>query len=900
MKRLFIGIWALFIALSMSAMDIFNLTVEYRNSPLALETAHPRFGWKLLADVQGDRQTAYRIVVSAAGKEIWNSGKMASDRSQLIPYGGKALQPSTRYRWQVTVWDAQGKATENEAYFETAPVFSANTKWIGAITREDAHLPEGRRDFHVPSLKNEKQRAVFEAIHPLALRSICLRRPFVINKPVEKAMAYVSGLGHYLFSVNGKRVSNDIFAPVWSDYDKTVYYNTYSVDSLLTGGENTVGILLGNGFYNTVGDRYHKLWVSFGPPTLFFELHIFYTDGSREIITSDERWKYDLSPITFNDIFGGEDYDARMEQKGWDKPAFDDRNWKPAVIQSSPKGIFRSQEMTAIRRMEHFGAVSMTKIDTSYVLDMGQNLSGYPSIKVFGKKGQTVKLTVGELLNRETGLVSQKSTGSPHTYTYTLKGEGIEEWHPEFSYYGFQYIQIDGADVLSSTGEDKPLLMDVKSCFIYNSTNEAGYFESSNELFNKVHNLIQNAVKSNMQAVFTDCPHREKLGWLEETHLNGPVLLYNYDMTRLFPKIMRDIADGQRSNGLIPSIVPEYVVFGDDFSDSPEWGSAGVIIPWMYYRFYGDNRLIIQYYDVMKKYVDYLGTKADNHILSHGLGDWYDYGDHPAGYSKNSPIEVSATSHYYYAARLTAKAAEMLHKSKDFKTYNTLALRIKEAFNNRFFNRETCQYANGSQFCNAVAIFMEIVEPQYKQAVLDNLKADIRQRGYRLTTGDVGNRYLFMALALNGENELMYKMHNHEEVPGYGYQVKMGVTTLTEQWDPNRGNSWNHFMMGQIDEWFFRSLAGIEPETPGFKTFTVQPQTVDDLTYVKASHKTLYGDIKVEWKRENGRFHLSVTVPVNTQASIVLPDGKKHKTGSGTYRFECPDLSFPEINNNTK
>jgi hypothetical protein len=291
----------------------------------------------------------------------------------------------------------------------------------------------------------------------------------------------------------------------------------------------------------------------------------------------------------------------------------------------------------------------------------------------------------------------------------------------------------------------------------------------------------------------------------------------------------------------------------------------------------------------MKKYVDYLGTKADNYILSHGLGDWYDYGDHPAGHSRNSPIEVSATSHYYYVAHLTAQAAEMLKQTKDFKTYHTLSLRIREAFNNRFFNRETRQYANGSQFCNAVALFMEIVEPPYKQAVLENLKADIRQRGFRLTTGDVGNRYLFMALALNGENELLYQMHNHEEVPGYGYQVKMGVTTLTEQWDPNRGNSWNHFMMGQIGEWFFRSLAGIEPTTPGFQTFSICPQTVGDLNYVKAGYETLYGTIHVEWKRENGRFHLSVSVPVNTRATIVLPDGKKHETGSGTYQFESAD-----------
>jgi hypothetical protein len=269
------------------------------------------------------------------------------------------------------------------------------------------------------------------------------------------------------------------------------------------------------------------------------------------------------------------------------------------------------------------------------------------------------------------------------------------------------------------------------------------------------------------------------------------------------------------------------------------------------------------------------------------LGDWYDYGEHRAGYSKNSPIEVSATSHYYYSACLLANAAKMLGKTSDEKKYTALANDIRKSFNDKFFNKDTRQYGTGSQFCNAVAIFMGIVEPQYKQAVMENLKADIRAHGNRLTTGDVGNRYLFQALALNGENELMYLMNNHDDAPGYGFQLKFGVTTLTEQWDPRKGNSWNHFMMGQIDEWFFRSLAGIEPSAPGFKEFTIQPHVTGDLTYIKADHETLYGTIIVEWKRENSRFHLSVNIPVNTKATVILPNGTSQQAESGKWEFEC-------------
>ena len=310
------------------------------------------------------------------------------------------------------------------------------------------------------------------------------------------------------------------------------------------------------------------------------------------------------------------------------------------------------------------------------------------------------------------------------------------------------------------------------------------------------------------------------------------------------------------------------------------------MVPWLYYRFYGDNSLLVKYFDVMKGYVDHMTSRSADYIVSHGLGDWYDYGEHRAGFSKNSPVEVSATAHYYYGAHLVAEAAKMLNKKQDEKKYRTLANNIKQAFNNKFFDKETKQYGSGSQFCNAVAIFMGIVEPLNKAAVMENLKADIRKHGNRLTTGDVGNRYLFQALALNGENELMYLMHNHMDAPGYGFQINFGVTTLTEQWDPRKGASWNHFMMGQIDEWFFRSLAGIQPSLSGFKEFTINPQPVGDLEWVKTNHETLYGNISVEWKKENGKFYLSVEVPVNTKATVILPDGRKENINSGKFNFE--------------
>jgi len=884
-KRFYILLTVLsFAGCSASGLTVQKTTCEMQENPIVISVDKPRFGWELISTKQGDAQKAYRIMVSSnyealknGDADMWDSRKIRSGQSQLVEYSGKPLNPGQKYYWTVLVWDARGKPTNISeiASFSLAP---SNEKlkasWIGAITKAESHLPEGR-NWHVPSFKNKTVSDAWKAIDTLALRSVQLRKALNIKKELNSAIVYISGLGHYELSLNGKKVGNSEFDPLWSDYDKTVYYVAYDVKGILNRGENVIGVILGNGFYNAVGNRYNKIWVSFGPPTLFLQMELTYTDGSKETILSDKSWKYSLSPITFNNIYGGENYDARLEQKGWSNTGFtENTNWNPVVVQEAPHGLLRPQTAPSIKVMKSYPVKSVNKIAPGVcVLNMGQNLSGYPQIKVKGEKGSVIRLTVGELL-ADDGRVSQKRSGGPYYYEYTLKGAGEETWSPKFSYYGFQYIQINGADLYTAeAGSNRPVITDVKSLFVYNSTEETGTFTCSNDLFNRAHVLIQNAVKSNFQAVFTDCPHREKLGWLEEDHLNGPGLFFNYNLTGFIPKLVQDMQDAQNPNGLVPSIVPEYVVFGDDFSDSPEWGMASIVVPWLYYEYYGDVSLIRKAYPMMKRYLDHLTNRSDSGIVSHGLGDWYDYGTHPAGFAKNSPVAISATSHYYSCINYMVRSAELLGNKADAATYAKLGEYVKQAYNKKFFNTETRQYATGSQFSNAVSLYMGLVEPENRKAVLDNLVADIRNHGNRLTTGDIGNRYLFQTLAENGLNELMYTMNNHYEAPGYGYQLQYGVTTLTEQWDPKRGSSWNHFMMGQIDEWFYKSLAGIQAdmEQPGFKHFFVKPVMVGDMTYVKATHKCLYGTIGVSWKKAKGSFELEVQVPVNTSATVVLP-----------------------------
>ena len=916
-------------------ITISRLTCEMQEGLVVVEGS-PRLGWVMESPENGTRQSAYEIDIREAftGRSVWNSGKVYSSQSQLVSTKGADIRPdnSFNYSWRVRVWDETDTPSEwsSEAKFRAVPERLSSGQWIGAITRQNAHLPEGRK-FHGGELKKPEVKAAWEAVDTLAKKSICLRRTFQVGdateggtnrkpgKKIVEATAYVCGLGFYEFSLNGKKVGNSEFAPLWSDYDKTVYYNTYDVTEQLRRGENVVGILLGNGFYNVQGGRYRKLQISFGPPTLLFELVINYEDGTCTTVHSDNDWKYDFSPVTFNCIYGGEDYDARREQKGWNQIGFDDSHWRPVVIQEAPKGILRPQMAAPVKIMERYDIQKVTKLNveqvasasvstkrtvdpSAFVLDMGQNLAGFPEITVRGKRGQKVTLIVAEALTEE-GACNQRQTGRQHYYEYTLKGEGDETWHPRFSYYGFRYIQVEGAVLKGQKNPQKlPVLKNIQSCFVYNSARKVSTFESSNRIFNAAHRLIGKAVRSNMQSVFTDCPHREKLGWLEQVHLNGPGLLYNYDLTAYAPQIMQNMADAQHSNGAMPTTAPEYVVFEgpgmDAFAESPEWGGSLVIFPFMYYETYGDDSLIKKYYPNMRRYVDYLKTRAEMGILSFGLGDWYDYGDFRAGFSRNTPVPLVATAHYYMTVMFLIKAAKMVGNDFDIHYYTSLAHEILASFNKCFLNKETAQYGTGSQCSNALPLFLQMTQDSDEQGsyqpdakldekVLMNLIKDVEAHGNRLTTGDVGNRYLIQTLARNGQHELIYKMFNHEEAPGYGFQLKFGATTLTEQWDPRQGSSWNHFMMGQIDEWFFNSLVGIRPSTT-YQKFIIAPQPVGDLKYVKASYETLYGTIVVDWTSQNGIFTLNISVPVNTTAVVYLPGEKEPKEiQSGTYQLVC-------------
>lgn len=785
-------------------------------------------------------------------------------------------------------------------------------QWIGAITDEDAHIPSNR-DYIGTGTVNAKGKPDWKATAPLSRQSIWLKKEMKLPADVYKATMKIVGLGFYELSINRQKVTDAVFAPLWSDYDKTVFYNTYDVTALLKKGKNQLSVLLGNGFYNEQGGRYTKMKVSYGPPTLYCSLEIELKNGRTVCIVSDGSWKYSPSSITFNSIYGGEDEDARITS-----------SWKPVVIQKGPRGILRQQMAQPVKMMEYFGVKSRHQLTPqqiakasnakhpipagTFVLDMGQNLAGFPQIKVSGKAGQQVRLYLSETLTAQ-GTCNQKQSGSPYYLTYTLSGKGeksadgkrIETWHPHFTYYGYRYIQVEGAVMKGDENPDgKPVIEDIQSCFVYNSAAKIGNFECSNPMFNRAYQIIDRAIRSNWQAVWTDCPHREKLGWLEQDWLNGEGLVYNYDCRSMIEQTMQNIADAQHANGAVPTTAPEYIYFKgkwlDPFAESPEWGGALVALPFLYLQHYGDDRMVKKYAPQMFRYVDYLQSKDSCRILKQGLGDWYDYGKGRSGFSQNTPMPLVATAHYYLWVKLTQKAAAMSGKTAEANRYAILASEILQAFQKEFLHVEKAAsseksssdavekiyYGSGSQASNAIPLALDMVPSQYRKQVLQHLVDDIHAHHDRLTTGDVGNRYLFQALLENGYADLWYKMLAHDDVPGYGFQIKKGMTTLTEQWNPEMGASMNHFMMAHINNHFLPDIVGIRIEQG---RLIIAPQPMGDLTWAKGSTRLSDGkQVAVAWKKlADGKIEVTVDTDNDIEYEIKI-DYDETEHNDGTYR----------------
>lgn len=863
-------------------ISISKIQCNYKVSPIGVSNP-VRFNWVISSDQRKQYQSAYQILISDNKEDIdndkgniWDSEIVKSGTSVGILKDDLNLQPGKRYYWKVKIWDKNNvpSAWSKPGSFITGlfqPEDWDKAQWISMEEMDDSLLL-------VPGMptwgKNTKNIATRRPIVPM------FRKEFSLNKKIKSAFLFISGLGQYKAWVNGSQVSSDFLSPGWTHYQKTCLYNIYDITDLVEKGDNAIGVVVGNGFYNINNERYRKMLITYGMPKMIAKIMITYTDGSIESVVSGKDWKVTSSPITFTSIYGGENYDARLEQEDWDQPDFDDKAWRKVLLAKAPGGKLIAETTYPVKVMETFSPKRVVETGKdSFMIDFGQNASGIFKIKVKGNKGDTVTIVPSELIN-EDNTAFQRFTGSPHYYQYILKGDGVETWQPRFSYYGFRYVQVYGAQPTDFYKDrNKPKLLDITMLHTYNSAPHTGSFWCSNELFNQIDTLIRYGMQSNIQSLISDCPHREKLGWIEQTYLLGGSLQYNFDMYHLFSKLVRDMMDTQRKSGLIGSTAPEFIVFGDDFTDSPEWGSAIVQIPWLIYKLYGDISLVNEAWDSMLAYMNYLDSKAENNILSYGLGDWYDLGPNPPGWSQLSPIATTATAIYYDDYMVLAKIARHLYKKSESKEFLKKAEEIKNAYNKLLFDPKNSIYGRGSQTSMAIPLSMGIVEEQYREKVLQNLVDSILLNNKALTTGDIGYHYLIDALTRGNQSQLIYDMNNRFDVPGYGYQIRKGATALTESWDALREKSNNHMMLGHIEEWFYTGLGGIRQVmcSEAYKNIIIDPTFVSGLEEVKTKYNSPHGTIKSAWKNEAGEITMKVSIPVNTTAKVYLPSGDTSK-----------------------
>lgn len=870
--------------------SVYNLRCEQEENPLGIETLQPRFSWQIQAQQRNFEQSAWQILVADSPEKlqidngnIWNSGKNKSSASVLVPFKGKGLEAGQVYYWKVKTWDKEGNASPWSLIHQFSMGLLSekdwsNAKWIALEKdKKDEIVTTGLHGLtNVDRILKGKKTGMYYLPQ--------FRKEFAVQKTVKRAVAYVSGLGHFDMFLNGNKVYNHFLDPGWTKYDKCALYVSFDITAQLKQGQNAVGVMVGNGFFNIPRERYFKLLASYGAPRLLMKIQIDYTDGNTQTVVTDTDWKVTESPVTYSSIYGGEDYDANKEQEGWMQPGFDDHTWNKA-LDTGWKTQLLSQRSAPLTVRDQIPTVRLFKTKQGqWVYDLGQNFSGIIRLSLHAKNTHPVKLYPAELLNPDS-TVNQSASGAPFWFGYIPKGKGIENWQPQFTYYGFRYVQVEGAIPTGQPNPDGlPEIIEITGLHTCNSAENVGSFHCSKPLFNQIYELIDWAIRSNMASVLTDCPHREKLGWLEEAHLMQYSVQYRYNLAQLYEKTFNDMRSTQADNGMIPTIAPELVEFEGGFKDTPEWGSTFIISPWYIYQWYGDTRLIETYYPDMQRYIGYLSSKANNHIIAYGLGDWFDIGPKPPGEAQLTSNGVTATAIYYYDVTLMEKMAGLLGKPDDARKYRELAVRIKQAFNQTYWNPVTRKYDRNSQAANAVALYMGLTTPENRQQVFENLIADIHGRNNALTAGDVGYRYVLRALEAGGASDVIYDMNCKYDSPGYGWQLAHGATALTESWQAYGFVSNNHFMLGHLMEWLFSGLGGIRQreDSFGFKHIVIHPEPVGDIREARTTYQSPYGLIVSDWKDNNNEFTIRVEVPANSQASVYLPSANtEYITESG-------------------
>jgi alpha-L-rhamnosidase len=858
-----------------------GLKTEYLVNPIGLDNPNPRFTWQMADARKGAKQTAYRILLSTDSMELfkssgqlWNTGWVKSERT-LITYDGPLLKPFTKYYWQVELADQDGKQSRllKAASFETGMMDMRN--WKGTWIADSENIQTKPAPY--------------------------FRKVLETGKKIKSARAYIAAAGLYELSINGVKIGNHRMDPMYTRYDRRTLYVTYDVTKAMVTGKNAIGVLLGNGWYNhqstAVWDFHKAPWRN--RPAFCLDLRITYEDGSAETVTSDKSWKTALSPIVFNSIYTAEHYDARLEKTGWNTVNFDDSAWKNVINRSAPSGNIVAQALHPIRNVEEIAVKNLKKFnDTTYVFDLGRNISGVSKITVKGAAGTVLRLKHGERLyangrvdlsNIDVHYRPTDDTDPFQTDILTLSGNGEETFMPHFNYKGFQYVELSSS---------APVELSKKSMvgyFMHSDVPVIGNVKSSEPVINKIWYATNNSYLSNLFGYPTDCPQREKNGWTGDAQIAIETGLYNFDGITVYEKWLADHRDEQQPNGVLPSIIPTDG-WGYEWGNGPDWTSTIAIIPWNVYLFYGDQKLLADCYENIKKYVNHIDEGYPSGLTSWGLGDWVPV-------KSKSPVELTSTCYYYADALILAKTAKILGKTEDYEKYMLLAAKIKDAFNAKYLHKETGIYAEGVQTELSVPLYWGIVPDEYKAKVAESLAKRVAADGFHLDVGLLGTKAILNALSENGYADIAYKIAAQKTYPSWGWWMENGATTLYENWpiDAKSDISMNHIMFGEIGAWLYKGIAGIrpDPDSPGFKNVILEPHFVAGLDHFEARHTGPYGDILSSWKRKGGGISYQVEIPANATASVILPaeknlkvylDGKAIAGGtahlpSGTYTF---------------
>lgn len=844
-------------ALQHARLGVSGLRVEYFTSPMGIDAPRPRLSWRITSTERDTEQGAYQVQVSRGDHLLWDSGRRSSDASVFVPYQGPPLESRTRYVWRVRVWDTQGRASP----------WSGNGSWETGLLQPSDWTAEWISTAPSPT-------------DSVSGPSPLLRRAFHVSGAVASARLYATSLGLYEAYLNGQRVGDRLFAPGWTSYHRRLQYQTYDVTTLLSPGDNAIGVVLGDGWYrgnlgfsgrrNVYGKRLGSR----------LQLEIRYRDGRTERVVSDAQWKATAGPIMASDIYGGETYDARQERSGWAAVPFDDRDWARVVLLDPPTAKLVAAESPPVRRVAEFRPIAIRRAPSSEtVFDLGQNFTGWARLKVRGPAGTVVTMRFAEVLDRDGNLYTANLRRAGQTDRYTLRGGNEEVYEPHFTFHGFRYVGVTGLPAQPDTGT-------ITGIAVSSDLAKTGTFETSDSLLNQLQRNIVWGQRSNFLDVPTDCPQRdERLGWTGDAQVFAPTAAFNMDVSGFFSKWLADVAADQDPSGSLPWVIPD--VLGADSaheSGTAGWSDAAVIVPWTMYVAYGDRELLERQYPSMRAWVEFERRRAGANLIwrpGWQFGDWLAlHSDDPSYPGATTSTDFIATAYFAHSTDLVARAARALGKDTDAARYDALFRDVHAAFEREFVSARA-RVGENTQTAYALAIAFGLLPDSLVSAAAERLAADVRGRGMHLTTGFLGTPQLLPVLSATGHPQEAFGLLLQRSYPSWLYPITRGATTMWERWDGIRPdssfedagmNSFNHYAFGAVGDWMYRTIGGInlDQAAPGGKRVRIAPIPGGGLTHARASLETPYGTVVASWRIDEQRFVLDVTVPPNAAADVTL------------------------------